>query len=107
MDVLPERRFAEHHHAPPNRRIAELKSLPRGWPVLEKALHDRPIPIRHVWKPRRVRRSRLPAAPARNCVERSCSGRRSVAAMTAALVRCAALVGANLYGGWRPAVQIP
>jgi len=36
MGVLPERRLAEHDHVPPYRRIADLESLPRRWPVPEK-----------------------------------------------------------------------
>ena len=46
MGVLAESRFAKHDDAAPNRWIADLERLPGGWPVLEKALHDRPILVR-------------------------------------------------------------
>ena len=74
MGVLPERRPAEHDHAAPNRRIAGLDSLPRRWPVLEKALHDRPILIRNVLEAPGVFVGPVPGS-GENCVEHRCYGR--------------------------------
>ena len=40
MGMLPEGGFAEHDHPAPDWRIADLESLSRRRPVLQKSLDD-------------------------------------------------------------------